>query len=80
VSASVLLISGCQDNQLSAGGDFNGLLTSQLVQVWRVGDFKGNYRRFYKNIVRRMPPNQTPNYFRAGQVNSEFEVQTPFTI
>jgi metacaspase-1 len=80
VSASVLLISGCQDNQLSADGDFNGLFTSQMLQVWRDGAFKGHYRRFHRNIVRRMPPNQTPNYFRAGKVNPDFEAQTPFTV
>ena len=80
VGASVLLVSGCQDNQLSADGDFNGLFTAQMLQVWRDGAFKGNYRRFHRNIVRRMPPNQTPNYFRAGQVNREFEAQQPFTV
>jgi metacaspase-1 len=80
VSASVLLISGCQDNQLSADGDFNGLFTAQMLQVWRDGAFKGNYRRFHRNIVRRMPPNQTPNLFRTGMVSREFEAQTPFTI
>jgi metacaspase-1 len=80
VRASVLLISGCQDNQLSADGDFNGLFTAQMLQVWRDGAFKGNYRRFHRNIVRRMPPNQTPNYFRTGKVSPEFEAETPFTI
>jgi hypothetical protein len=80
VSASVLLISGCQDNQLSADGDFNGLFTSQLLRVWRDGAFKGDYRRFHRNIVRRMPPDQTPNYFRTGQTDSEFEAQSPFTV
>ena len=62
------------------GCDFNGLFTAQMLQVWRDGAFKGNYRRFHRNIVRRMPPNQTPNYFRAGQVNREFEAQQPFTV
>jgi len=33
VKATVLLISGCQDNQLSADGDFNGLFTAQLLKV-----------------------------------------------
>lgn len=80
VSASVLLISGCQDNQLSADGDFNGLFTSQLLRVWRDGAFKGDYRRFHRNIVRRMPPDQTPNYFRTGQTDSEFEAQSHFTV
>ena len=80
VKASVLLISGCQDNQLSADGDFNGLFTSQLLRVWKNGAYKGNYKKFRQAIVRRMPPDQTPNYFRAGRIDSKFEAQRPFTI
>jgi hypothetical protein len=80
VKASVLLISGCQDNQLSSDGDFNGLFTAQLLRVWKNGVFKGDYRKFHASIVRRMPPDQTPNYFRAGRTNLKFEAQRPFTI
>jgi metacaspase-1 len=80
VKASVLLISGCQDNQLSADGDFNGLFTSQLLRVWKNGAFKGDYRKFHADIRRRMPPDQTPNYFRAGQIDKKFEAQVPFTV
>jgi hypothetical protein len=78
--ASVLLISGCQDNQLSSDGDFNGLFTSQLLKVWKTGAFKGDYRKFHKDITGRMPPDQTPKYFRACKTNSAFEAQKPFTI
>lgn len=80
VKASVLLISGCQDNQLSADGDFNGLFTAQLLKVWKNGAFKGDYKRFHKTIVRRMPPDQTPNYFIVGVSNPKFEGQKPFTV
>lgn len=80
VKASVLLISGCQDNQLSQDGDFNGLFTAQLLRVWKNGTFKGNYKGFHKAILRRMPPDQTPNYFWAGQQDVTFETQRPFTI
>jgi hypothetical protein len=80
VMASGLLISGCQDNQLSADGDFNGLFTSQLLRVWKQGAFKGNYKKFHQAIVRRMPPDQTPNYFRVGPIDPKFEAQRPFTI
>jgi metacaspase-1 len=80
VKASVLLISGCQDNQLSSDGNFNGLFTSQLLKVWKNGAFKGNYRKFHKDIVKRMPPDQTPNYFRAGKISPQFELQSPFTV
>jgi hypothetical protein len=78
--ASVLLISGCQDNQLSSDGDFNGLFTAQLLRVWKNGVFKGDYRKFHASIVRRMPPDQTPNYFRVGRTDSKFEAQRPFTV
>jgi hypothetical protein len=80
VKASILLISGCQDNQLSQDGAFNGLFTAQLLRVWKNGTFKGNYKGFHKAILRRMPPDQTPNYFWAGQQDVTFETQRPFTI
>lgn len=80
IEASALLISGCQDNQLSADGTFNGLFTANLLQVWNEGKFKDRYRRFHTAIVRRMPPDQTPNYFRVGQRDMAFENQSPFTI
>ena len=41
VKASVLLISGCQDNQLSEDGTFNGLFTGTLKTVWNGGTFRG---------------------------------------
>ena len=80
VRASVILISGCQDNQLSADGNFNGLFTANLLRVWNNGEFKGSYRRFHKAIKRNMPPDQTPNYFRVGAIDPNFEKQPPFTV
>jgi metacaspase-1 len=80
VQASVLLISGCQDNQYSADGIYNGLFTSQLLRVWNNGKFSGTYKEFHQAIVRRMPPDQTPNYFWNGVYDANFEVQKPFTI
>jgi metacaspase-1 len=80
VRASVILISGCQDNQLSADGNFNGLFTGNLLRVWNNGEFKGDYRRFHKAIKRNMPPDQTPNYFRVGPLDLNFEKQPPFTV
>jgi hypothetical protein len=80
VKASAILISGCQDNQLSQDGTFNGLFTGTMLRVWNGGKFKGRYRSFRKAIVDRMPPDQTPNYFRVGQLNAAFEKQSPFKI
>jgi hypothetical protein len=68
------------DNQTSADGDHNGLFTGTLLNVWNNGNFKGDYRKFRKDIVNLMPPDQTPNYYRAGVPDPKFEKQTPFTI
>jgi hypothetical protein len=80
IRASVILFSGCQDNQCSIDGDFNGLFTGTMFRVWNQGKFLGTYRKFHKTIVQRMPPDQTPNYFPAGKVDTEFAAQKPFTI
>lgn len=80
ISASVLLISGCLDNQLSLDGEKNGLFTSTLLNVWNQKKFTGGYYAFYKQILRRMPPWQSPNYFKVGFVNPQFDRQAPFTV
>jgi metacaspase-1 len=79
VKASVLLFSGCQDNQLSSDGTFNGLFTGTLLQVWNEGK-SSNYRKFYQAITRRMPPDQSPNYYWVGKRDKKFENQKPFTV
>lgn len=79
VRASVILISGCQDNQTSSDGTFNGLFTANLLRVWNKGLFRGDYAQLHKSIIARMPPVQTPNYFRIGPPSPEFEKQVPFT-
>jgi hypothetical protein len=79
-AASVLLVSGCQDNQYSQDGAFNGAFTGALLRVWKHGVFAGNYRRFHRAITQLMPPTQTPNYFWVGAPNPGFEAQRPFTL
>jgi metacaspase-1 len=80
VSATVLLISGCQDNQLSLDGSRNGLFTQQLLSVWKNGAYKGSYRPFWRAIGKKMPPTQTPNFYPVGPQNRSFERQKPLTI
>ena len=80
VTATVLLISGCQDNQLSQDGTFNGLFTGHLLTIWNGGSFKKDYRGFHAGILATMPPDQSPNYFIIGAANKEFEAQIPFTV
>jgi hypothetical protein len=82
VKASVILISGCQDNQTSMDGDHNGAFTEQLLRVWDDGRFNpehGTYVNFHGTIKAAMPPSQTPNLFTLGPV-ATFAKERPFTI
>lgn len=80
IGASVILISGCQDNQVSLDGDQNGLFTGALLKVWNDGKFKGSLRTFHKKILDKIEFFQSPNYFKVGRDNPVFERERPFTI
>lgn len=80
IHASVLLISGCQDEQLSSDGDRNGLFTSKLLSVWNQGRFQGNYRKLHQEITSQMSPVQIPNLFTFGQNGAQLEAAAVFTI
>jgi hypothetical protein len=80
VDASVILISGCQDNQFSMDGDRNGLFTQQVLAVWDDGKWKGSHPKFHKAVAAKMPPTQSPNYNPVGAQDAPFEKQTPLTI
>jgi metacaspase-1 len=80
IGATVLLISGCQDDQLSLDGFSNGLFTENLLAVWEKGAWKGSYPSFHRAIVSRMPATQQPNYSRVGASSDDFEQQDPLTI
>lgn len=76
---SVILISGCQDNQTSMDGQHNGAFTEQLLTVWKHGAFKGTYAKFHSQIKAAMPRSQTPNLFTLGKAG-QFLTQEPFTV
>jgi hypothetical protein len=77
--ASVILISGCQDNQTSMDGDHNGAFTEALLLEWNHGKYKGNYAKFHAAIKSRMSAAQTPNFFTLGPVDL-FVAQEPFSV
>ena len=80
IGAGVILISGCQDNQLSSDGERNGLFTAMLEIVYNGGAYKQGYRRFHREIRGLMPPEQTPNLFLTGRNLRDFLAQMPFSI
>ncbi len=80
LGVTALLISGCQDDQLSRDGFSNGRFTEELKKVWADGAWQGGYSAFHEAIVTGMPADQTPNYNPVGARNSDFEQQNPFTV
>jgi metacaspase-1 len=76
---SVILISGCQDNQFSMDGDHNGAFTEQLLRVWNNAAFTGSYARLHALIRAGLPPSQSPNLFTLGPA-AAFLKQTPFSV
>lgn len=77
VEASVVLISGCQDNQYSLDGDENGLFTGTLLRVLSGENVPTTLQSLRDYIARLMPPYQTPNFFKVGRTSAEFEGQNP---
>ena len=80
VKASALLISGCQDNQLSLDGRKNGAFTGKLLEVWDRGRFSGDYHSFFAEIKSGLPRTQVPNWFPVGTENKSFYSERPFSI
>jgi hypothetical protein len=78
-AASVILISGCQDNQVAMDGEHNGIFTEQVLHAWNHGAFTGNYARFYAVIKAAMPQTQTPNLLTLGRV-AKFVAEEPFSV
>lgn len=81
IPASVLLLSACQDNQLSSDGVPNGRYTSTFLKVWSSGNWNaGGYDDFVADVLSRMPRVQSPGIYRVGTPNISFSKQRPFTV
>jgi hypothetical protein len=82
-TCSVLLISGCQDNQTSSdgrpdpSGHQNGAFTRALRSSWETAM---DYADLHARILQQMPSTQSPNLFWATERDAGFEAQSPFRI
>ncbi|MGD9960114.1 caspase family protein [Nocardioides sp.] len=80
VASSVLLISGCQDDEVSFDGAGNGAFTQSLLEVWAESAFQGDYPAFHAAIVANMTTQQTPNLNSDLVTDPAFLTQRPFTV
>jgi len=80
IGANVVLISGCQDNEVSYDGFENGLFTSKLLRVWNNGGFQGSTTDLHSRILELMPAYQQPNLFKIGANPDGLASGHPFTL
>lgn len=83
IRASVRLLSGCQEHELSYGSKETGRFTAALKSVYAGGAFNGTYHDFHKAVVDAIanaPNRQTPGHAIIGVRDTEYDRQTPFRI
>ena len=80
IHATVRLISGCQDDQLSAEVFGSGRFTRALKRLWSDGAFVGCYADFHREICALLPSTQQPVHTVLGPPNPSYDEQRPFTI
>ena len=83
IKASVRLLSGCQEHELSYGSDECGRFTWAVNHLINEGQFSDNYKAFHREIVsllKRPAKNQTPGHMLVGSQDPEFDDQPPFKI
>jgi hypothetical protein len=80
VTASVISIAACRDDEKTRAGPVNSAFTEALLQVWNGGAFTGSYSALCDAIKPRLP-SQTPTYDNSvGTRNPSFETEAALTI
>lgn len=64
LDATVVLLSGCKDDQFSRDGRVNGAFTAALLDAWKEPGARRSLPRLLEALSARIPPsyNQVPNY------------------
>ena len=82
IVAAGVLISGCQDSQLSQETpppSSAGVMTSTLASVWANNTWdSGSFDKFHRVILSQMKADQTPNLVGFGQGWQQLMARTPF--
>lgn len=80
IRATVRLLSGCREDELSWEGHGNGRFTAALKQTFAGGNFQGDYPAFHQAITELVKHKQHPNHAVHGAPSHEYDRQRPFTI
>jgi hypothetical protein len=78
--ATVVLMSGCRDDQTSMDGPVNGAFTGAFLQVWDNGNYRKSYSQLRNDVVAQISsPDQTPGLFSYGPGVQEMVPQIPLS-
>ena len=80
IKATVRLLSGCQEDELSWEGKGNGRFTEALKRTYADGSFDGDYESFHRQIRQQLKDKQRPNHMVRGVPNPGYDREHPFTI
>jgi len=80
IRATIRLLSGCQEDELSWEGSGNGRFTEALKRTFADGQFGGDYKAFHHAIRELVKHKQRPNHAVRGAPNKAFDSQRPLKI
>ena len=83
IGATIRLLSGCQQDELSWGNATTGRFTAALKQIFADGSFQGNYKQFHADMIKALSKaknKQTPGQMIIGADNRSFDKEQPFKI
>lgn len=74
VSATIVLLTACQDDEDAYEVDGYGGLTKAFLDTWDGGSFRGGYFDLFQALAARVE-DQSPNYLVLGREDRAFEAQ-----
>ena len=80
IAATIRLLSGCQEDELSWESNGSGRFTAALRHSFADGKFEGDYKAFHQAILEQVKQKQTPNHKVRGVPSKEYDRQSPFEI
>ena len=80
IAATIRLLSGCQEDELSWESNGSGRFTAALRHSFADGQFEGDYKAFHQAILEQVKQKQTPNHNVRGVPSEEYDRQSPFEI
>lgn len=80
IRATIRLLSGCQEDELSWEVSGSGRFTAALKQTFAEGKFEGDYKSFHHEIRELVKHKQRPNHAVRGAPNKAFDSQRPLKI